>query len=66
VHEEIWIKEASTWRYAIYWNAAHQSSGHAWQGRYYSCTLDRVHLWEALRYTELNPVRAGLASEAEE
>jgi putative transposase len=24
-----------------------------------------VHLWEALRYTELNPVRAGLASEAE-
>jgi putative transposase len=52
-------------RYAIYWNAVHQSSGHAWQGRYYSCPLDRVHLWEALRYTELNPVRAGLASEAE-
>ena len=52
-------------RYAIYWNAVHQSSGHAWQGRYYSCPLDRVHLWEALRYTELNPVRAGLASAAE-
>jgi REP element-mobilizing transposase RayT len=52
-------------RYAIYWNAVHQSSGHAWQGRYYSCPLDRAHLWEALRYTELNPVRAGLASEAE-
>jgi putative transposase len=51
-------------RYAIYWNAVHQSSGHAWQGRYYSCPLDRVHLWEALRYTELNPVRAGLVSEA--
>ncbi len=46
-------------------NAVHQSSGHAWQGRYYSCPLDRVHLWEALRYTELNPVRAGLAREAE-
>lgn len=52
-------------RYAIYWNAVHQSSGHAWQGRYYSCPLDRAHLWEALRYTELNPVRAGLAREAE-
>jgi hypothetical protein len=26
--------------------------------------LDRVHLWEALRYGELNPVRAGLAIEA--
>ena len=42
-------------RYAIYWNAVHQSSGHAWQGRYYSCPLDRAHPWEALRYTELNP-----------
>jgi putative transposase len=52
-------------RYAIYWNAVHQSSGHARQGRYYSCPLDRVHLWEALRHAELNPVRAGLAIEAE-
>jgi REP element-mobilizing transposase RayT len=39
-------------RYASYWNAAHQSSGHVWQGRYYSCPLDEAHLWEALRYTE--------------
>ena len=52
-------------RYASYWNAAHQSSGHVWQGRYYSCPLDQPHLWEALRYTELNPLRAGLVSEAE-
>jgi REP element-mobilizing transposase RayT len=37
-------------RYAIYWNAVHQSSGHAWQGRYYSCPLDRVHLWERSLY----------------
>ena len=33
--------------------------------RYDSCPLDRVHLWGALRYTELNPVRAGLVREAE-
>jgi hypothetical protein len=52
-------------RYAIYWNAVHRSSGHAWQGRYYSCPLDQAHLWEALRYAELNPVRAGLVIEAE-
>jgi putative transposase len=52
-------------RYAAYWNAKHGSSGHVWQGRYYSCPLDRRHLWEALRYTELNPVRAGLVAEAE-
>jgi putative transposase len=51
-------------RYASYWNVVHNSSGHAWQGRYYSCPLDRQHLWKALRYTELNPVRARLVSEA--
>jgi putative transposase len=42
----------------------HNSSGHAWQGRYYSCPLDQPHLWEALRYAELNPVRAKLVTEA--
>jgi putative transposase len=52
-------------RYACYWNVAQQSSGHVWQGRYYSCPLDEPHLWEALRYTELNPLRAGLVAEAE-
>ena len=52
-------------RYASYWNAIHQSSGHVWQGRYYSCPLDEPHLWEALRYPELNPVRAGLVAEPE-
>lgn len=53
-------------RYASYWNASHRSSGHAWQGRFYSCPLDTAHLWEALRYTELNPVRAKLVSKPEE
>jgi REP element-mobilizing transposase RayT len=42
-------------RYASYWNVSHTSSGHVWQDRYYSCPLDSSHLWEALRYTELNP-----------
>ena len=51
-------------RYASYWNVVHNSSGHAWQGRYFSCPLDGPHLWEALRYTELNPVRAQLVTEA--
>ena len=52
-------------RYACYWNVARQSSGHVWQGRYYSCPLDPAHLWEALRYTELNPLRARLVAAAE-
>ena len=52
-------------RYASYWNATHRSSGHVWQGRFYSCPLDDSHLWIALRYVELNPVRAALVPRAE-
>jgi len=51
-------------RYASYWNVAHAGSGHVWQGRFYSCPMDPGHLWTALRYVELNPVRAGMATEA--
>jgi len=51
-------------RYASYWNARNSSSGHVWQGRFYSCPLDETHLWRALRYVELNPVRAGMVPEA--
>ncbi|SRR5579871_2114117 len=52
-------------RYATYWNATHRSSGHVWQGRFYSCPLDENHLWMALRYVELNPVRAAMVGRAE-
>ncbi len=51
-------------RYATYFNARHGASGHLWQGRYYSCPLDSAHLWSALRYTELNAVRAGMVDDA--
>jgi REP-associated tyrosine transposase len=53
-------------RYATYWNARQSSSGHVWQGRFYSCPLDDTHLWEALRYVELNPVRAKMVATAEQ
>jgi putative transposase len=52
-------------RYAAYLNSRLSRSGHLWQGRYYSCPLDNAHLWNALRYTERNPVRAGMAADAE-
>ena len=32
---------------------------------HYSCPLDEPHLWEALRYTELNPLRACLVAKPE-
>jgi len=51
-------------RYACYWNARASSSGHVWQGRFYSCPLEESHLWAALRYAELNPVRAGMVAAA--
>ncbi len=38
--------------------------GHLWQNRFFSCPLDDAGRWEALRYIELNPVRAGLVGEA--
>jgi len=34
--------------------------GHLWQGRFASFPMDESHLLAAARYTELNPVRAGL------
>ena len=53
-------------RYAQYLNARRQRSGHLWQNRYFSCALDEGHLWTALRYVELNPVRAGMVCEVSE
>ncbi len=41
-------------------------NGHLWQNRFYSCPLDRDHLWTALRYVDLNLVRAGLVADATE
>jgi putative transposase len=52
-------------RYASYRNARQSATGHVWQGRFYSCPLDEEHLWAALRYVEVNPVRAGIADTAE-
>jgi len=53
-------------RYASYWNAQQSSTGHVWQGRFYSCPLDEPHLWQALRYVELNPVRTRMVEAAEQ
>jgi putative transposase len=52
--------------YASYLNWRQGNDGHVWQGRYYSCPLDANHLWNALRYIERDPIRAGLVQRAEE
>ena len=51
--------------YAMYFNSRTQMSGHVWQGRFFSCPLDESHLWAAVRYVEVNPVRAGMVESAE-
>lgn len=52
--------------YARWLNVRRGETGHVWQNRYFSCPLDERHQWDALRYVELNPVRAGLVETAEE
>ena len=49
-------------RYAQYLNARRGRCGHLWQNRFSSCALGPKHLWAALRYVEMNPVRACLAA----
>jgi putative transposase len=52
-------------RYAQEANRRHGVTGVLWQGRFYSCPLDKDHYWAAVRYVERNPVRAGLVERAE-
>ena len=50
--------------YARWLDLRRGEAGHVWQNRCYSCLLDERHAWAALRYVELNPVRAGLEERA--
>ncbi|MEE8597876.1 MAG: transposase, partial [bacterium] len=51
-------------RYSQYINKKKKVSGSLWQGRFYSCTLNRSHLMAAIRYVEKNPVRVGIVKKA--
>ncbi|MCK5113131.1 MAG: transposase [Phycisphaerae bacterium] len=53
-------------RYTQHVNACQGVNGRLWQGRFFSCPLDQKHLWAAVKYVELNPVRAGLVCKAED
>ncbi len=47
-------------------NSRENWRGYLWQGRFSSYPMDEKHLYEAVRYIELNPVRAGLVQRAED
>jgi len=49
--------------YSRCFNQSRRRSGHLWQNRFYSAPLDQAHLVEALRYVDLNPVRARLTDD---
>ncbi len=51
-------------RYTSFINVRARTTGHLWQGRYGSVTMDEAHLINAVRYVTLNPVRARLVARA--
>lgn len=53
-------------RHARRINAPRGWTGHLWASRFFSTALEGGHLWSAIRYVELNPVRAGLVARAED
>ena len=53
-------------RYAMRVNRMHDLVGHLWQNRYFSSPLDSAYFIKAVRYVELNPVRAKLVRRAED
>ncbi len=52
--------------YAQRINRMRELKGHLWQGRYFSSALDTDYYRNAVRYVELNPLRAGLVERAED
>ena len=51
--------------YAMKINQRMGWKGHLWQERFHSFVMDERHLYAAVRYVELNPVRAKLCDAAE-
>ena len=47
-------------------NSRMRWSGHLWQERFHSFPMDELHTFNAVRYVELNPVRAGICETAQE
>ena len=53
-------------RYAQYINRQQGTSGTIWEGRFCSSLIDPIYALRLQRYIELNPVRTGLESRAED
>jgi putative transposase len=53
-------------RYARLINSRNKWTGHLWQGRFSSVVMDEEHLYRAIAYVVLNPVRAKLVKSPED
>lgn len=53
-------------RYTRHINFRENWRGHLWQERFHSFVMDEHYLQATVRYTELNPVRAGLCTKPED
>ena len=50
-------------RYSVMINRRQKWTGHLWQGRFSSFPMDEAYLLAAVKYIEMNPVRARLAAD---
>jgi len=53
-------------RYTRFINHREKWKGYLWQGRFSSFPMDETHLYAAVKYVELNPVKANLCGRAED
>ena len=52
--------------YARYYNTRYGYIGHLFQGRYYSCLVEKLNYFlQVGKYIHLNPVKAGISAKAE-
>jgi putative transposase len=52
--------------YVAYYNKKYNISGKLFGNRFFSCLLDNEHLYNTIRYVELNPVRVKMTSRVDE
>jgi len=53
--------------YTQYLNRKRDQSGRIWQNRFFSCIVENdPYLWAVARYIERNPLKAGLAADAQD
>jgi len=59
------IGETHKW-YTTETNRRNKWTGYLWQGRFSSFVLDETYLYSAIRYVELNPVKAKIVKQAQD